>query len=128
MAGKIISLSKYASSPDSMRAKKLFSVHDAKRKKDFADFCENLGWLTRNYDKLRKKYPDMCVAVYKKKVCRADKNPYRLHEYIKNTYGNNNSVLVSFVNKDKVTYLFMALRGEMELMDNSGRVTKLFRS
>ena len=105
MSGKIISLSKYASSPDSMRAKRLFSVHDAKRKKDFADFCENLGWLTRNYDKLRKKYPDMCVAVYKKNVCYADKNPYRLREHIKKIYGDDNSILVSFVNKNKVSYL-----------------------
>ena len=94
MSGKIISLSKYASSPDSMRAKRLFSVHDAKRKKDFADFCENLGWLTR-----------MCVAVYKKNVCYADKNPYRLREHIKKIYGDDNSILVSFVNKNKVSYL-----------------------
>ena len=83
---------------------KLFTENPSLNKK-FDDFIENSDWFYENKEGLRKEYGDNHIAVYEKKICLADKDPIKLIKSVKTKYGDDPSVMVTFIGKEKVNFL-----------------------
>ncbi len=83
---------------------KLFTENPSLDKK-FDNFIENSDWFYENKDDLRKEYGGNHIAVYEKKVCLADKDPIKLVKSVKTKYGDDPSVMVTFIGKEKRKFL-----------------------
>ena len=72
---------------------------------EFDNFDKNTEWLWKNEDKLREKYADKFVAVYDKKVCFAEKNLEKLAKLIRAKYGDDRSVVIDYISKERQVWL-----------------------
>ena len=86
-------------------AKKLFTAKDSSLDEKLSDFRINSEWFAKNKESLREEYGGKYIAVHKKKICLADKNPMKLLKHVKAKYGNDPGVMVSFIGKEKVKFL-----------------------
>ena len=88
----------------SVIADKIFAK-DPSLEKKLNNFRENSRWFFKNEEGLRKEYGENYIAIYEKKVCLADKDPIKLVKSVKTKYGDDPSVMVTFIGKEKVNFL-----------------------
>jgi len=94
---------------DSM-AQKLFSAKDPALEKKLSGFRQNSQWFSKNKEKLRVKYGGKYVAIRDSKVCFAEKDPFELVARVKSKYGDDQSVVVGFLGKERVKFLLWSQR------------------
>ncbi len=83
---------------------------DKQGKQELLEFTKNTEWISKNYDTLRRKYPEKYIAVYKKEG-RKDvwaHSPSRgslLKQLKKKELGSEKGVAVHFVTSKSVKFL-----------------------
>ena len=78
---------------------------DPSLEKKLENFRENSIWFFKKQEGLRKEYGGNYIAVYEKKVCLANKDPIKLIKSVKTKYGDDPSVMVTFIGKEKINFL-----------------------
>lgn len=85
-------------------ANKLFA-EDPTLEKKLDNFRENSEWFFDNEEDLREEYGGCHIAVYEKKVCLAEKDQRKLIKSVRTKYGDDPSVMTTFIGKEKVNFL-----------------------
>lgn len=66
-------------------------------------FEENMNWLNKHYEKLKKQYPDKYVAVFDKKVVDHDSDLSTLVRRLETNYAKeSNKIAVKYVTTKKI--------------------------
>ena len=61
---------------------------------------ENTEWLTKELPNLQKKYPNMFIAIFKKKLVGTDPDHKHLLLKMRKKFGNIDTVLIEFINEE----------------------------
>jgi len=61
---------------------------------------ENTEYLTQQMPDLRKKYPNMFIAIFKKKLVGTDADYKNLLLMMRKKFGNIDTVLIEFINEE----------------------------
>jgi len=64
---------------------------------------QNLAWLSKNFSKLKKKYPKKFVAIKNQNVVLADGSLETLIKTLKKKFGDPNEFLIDFIPDDTYT-------------------------
>jgi len=70
------------------------------------EFSENSQWINEHLDELRQKYPDMYIAVRKKKVVKSGKNLTQLREELRKEFGEIEDIAIEFISSKPLKLLF----------------------
>lgn len=70
---------------------------------ELREFEENMDWLNKHYEKLKKEYPENYVAVFNRKVVDHDSNLNTLMKRIETNYpGQDSKIAVKYVTAKKI--------------------------
>lgn len=73
------------------------------------DFRKDTAWLEKNYEELKKKYPEEYVAVYQEGVVDHDPDLDRLLQRLEKKYpGKSNRVAVEYVTTKRIEMVLCA--------------------
>lgn len=70
------------------------------------EFSANSNWINSHLNELRAKYPDMYIAVRKKRVVMHEKNLAILKEKLMKEFGEIEDIAVEFISSKPVKLLF----------------------
>ena len=86
-------------------AQKFFTTKNKILDQKLTGFRRNSVWLSKNKEKLRAKYGGKYVAIHDSDVCYAEISPLELVKRVKAKYGDDQSVVVSFIGKERIKFL-----------------------
>ena len=66
---------------------------------------ENTVWLNKEMPGLRKKYPNMFIAIFKKKLVGTDPDHKNLLLQMRKKFGNIDTVLIEFINGEDYYFI-----------------------
>lgn len=103
MVANIMFGSKFGKSD--LKIQKLITAKNPILEKNLKDFHTNIKWLSKNIEQLRVKHGGKFVAVHEKKICITNTNPFKLIKSVKSKYGDDRSVVIKYIGKQRVNLL-----------------------